>query len=782
MKRFALIPILVFFAFLAMSQEMAFAEGGIAWTEYYPQGVPISEAPETQRNIRMAPDGSGGAIIVWEDYRNAGVADIYAQKIDENGVPQWTPDGVPVCTNTNSQLNPVLVGDGYGGAIIAWQDDSGSIPNIYAVRISSAGNTHSSWPGNGQVLKFTPTDKQSSPEIVSNGSNGAIIVWQEDNGSQYSIYAHGIDGDGNDTWGGSTVVSTGTEPKEYPKIMNDGTGYVIVTWQDYRNNNNYDIYAQRIEINTGFKAAGWAVNGSSVTVANGNQLEPQIVPDGFGGAFITWTDCRNDNGDIYAQRIDSDGNPAADWTTNGVAIYEGINRQDKPVIINALSAGTTTGAIIAWEDERNYSDYGIDIYGIRISSYVTSFESGDEVLIAGGYRDQKSSRMVGNDEEGGIVAWLEDGTTKDQIFAQKTGKMGEKIWTSPSEVSVCEATEINEHCMISDSLDGVIIAWVARGDGGDYNIYAQRVIDNATQLPSASISGFVLRLLDGEGITGVEVEALKDDESVSSDTTLDGYYEIAGLERGPTYEVRATWTVNDIVSSVSMEATAPSSWLFFTLEIQYYLATIAGNVSGVEGKYVASLSSTKSKRISGSGLQKILSPGNGIAFVELEQRDKVIVRVPIESDGTYSIPNLLPGRFIARAYNGTIYSNPRTVNLKEGETLRVNFAFGVIPEEEVYNYPNPAKSGWTMIRYYCGYSDPEAQIKIYNIAGEVVRKVGDSEINKPYPSENIYEFSWNCKNSSGKEVASGIYIYIVEVKDKNGSGSKKVVKRLAVIR
>lgn len=295
-------------------------------------------------------------------------------------------------------------------------------------------------------------------------------------------------------------------------------------------------------------------------------------------------------------------------------------------------------------------------------------------------------------------------------------------------------------------------------------------------------SGWVVRFSNGQGITGVEVEALKDDKSVSSDfTDTYGYYELTGLSPDTTpYEVRATWTVNDIVSSVSMEATAPSNLLFFTLEIDYYLGIIAGSVSGVEKRYIASLSCPQSKRISGSGLQKILSPGNGIAFVELEQRDKVIVRVPVEMDGSYSIPNLLPGRFIARAYNGTIYSKPRTVNLKEGETLKVSFVFGIMPGETVFNYPNPARSGLTTIRYYCGYSDPEGEIKIYDIAGELVRKVGDSEIDGA--DAPIYKFLWDCKNSSGKEIASGVYIYIVEVKDKSSGESKKVIKKVAVVR
>jgi len=122
------------------------------------------------------------------------------------------------------------------------------------------------------------------------------------------------------------------------------------------------------------------------------------------------------------------------------------------------------------------------------------------------------------------------------------------------------------------------------------------------------------------------------------------------------------------------------------------------------------------------------------------------------------------------------------VNLKEGETFKVNFVFGIMPGETVFNYPNPAKSDSTTIRYYCRYSDPEAEIKIYNIAGELVRKVGDSEINRDGTDPRIYRFLWDCKNSSGKKVASGIYIYMVVVKEKSSGATKKVIKRMAVVR
>jgi len=774
MRRFLSLSILAFFAFLVPPQEIAFAEGGIVWD---PKGKPICTASGNQQNIKMVADGFGGAIIVWQDYRNGPKSDIYAQRIDKNGYPRWLAGGVPVCTYTGDQKNPVIIGDDTGGAIIAWEDLRGgtSNSNIYAVRISSAGETYSPWPQNGLALRETTTANQLTPDIASVGCEGAVIVWQEDNGSQYSIYAHGIYGDGSNRWGGSVAVSTGTAPKECPKIINDGMEYVIVTWQDFRST-NYDIYAQRMDIGTG--STSWTPNGEAVSVVTASdQKNPEIVPDGQGGAIIVWTDCRNGNSDIYAQRIDSNGSRSLGWALNGIPVCKIEGDQTNPVIINSLLGKTTDGAIIAWQDKRDNSSNG-DIYAVKVGLEGGYDFTKGAVPIATGNNIQIWPRLVSDGQGGGIGTWIENGliTSEYEIFATKRNQDGMPMWSSYPGVLVCKGTRINDSQIISDGSGGAIVAWV-----GNYDIFAQKVVDNAI-VKSASICGRVVRLFTGQGITGVEVWALtKDGELVSSCTTSTvGDYGLTGLVAFSTYTVRAMWTVNGIESSVSMEAVAPSYRFDFTLEIDYFLGTIAGNVSGIEKKYMVTLSSLQSKRINGVELQKILSPGNGIAFVELEQKGKAIARVPVDTEGNYSIPNLLPGRFIARAYNGTIYSNPRVVNLKEGETLRVDFAFGIMPEETVYNYSNPAKNGSTTIRYYCGYADPEAEIKIYNIAGELVRKVKDTEIDKA--DAPIYKFLWDCKNTSGKEVASGIYIYTVEVKESTGNGNKKVTKRMAIIR
>src|SRR5262249_42495527 len=69
-----------------------------------------------------APDGAGGWIVVWSVER-AGEFDLYAQRVNGAGVPQWTPGGVPVCTANAGQFLTTVVPDGAGGVIVAWEDD-----------------------------------------------------------------------------------------------------------------------------------------------------------------------------------------------------------------------------------------------------------------------------------------------------------------------------------------------------------------------------------------------------------------------------------------------------------------------------------------------------------------------------------------------------------------------------------------------------------------------------------------------------------------------------------
>jgi flagellar hook assembly protein FlgD len=60
------------------------------------------------------------------------------------------------------------------------------------------------------------------------------------------------------------------------------------------------------------------------------------------------------------------------------------------------------------------------------------------------------------------------------------------------------------------------------------------------------------------------------------------------------------------------------------------------------------------------------------------------------------------------------------------------------------------------------------RIKIYNVAGELVRTLVDEMKNA-----GAYSIAWDGRNNAGSDVASGIYFYKMETKD--FSQSRKMV-------
>jgi len=158
-----------------------------------------------------------------------------------------------------------------------------------------------------------------------------------------------------------TLIHNGSDLKFIkPKICSDGWGGFIVTWTEDRvDSNGYDIYAQSIN-NDGDPS--WGVNGTVICNATNEQSSPQIVSDGQHGAIIAWSDYRsNNNYDIYAQRVFSDGTPL--WEANGIVVCNATNEQKQ---FNMIQASSNGGAVIAWRDYRSNNNY--DIYVQRIDN------------------------------------------------------------------------------------------------------------------------------------------------------------------------------------------------------------------------------------------------------------------------------------------------------------------------------------------------------------------------------------------------------------------------------
>ncbi|MDD5687059.1 MAG: Ig-like domain-containing protein [Elusimicrobia bacterium] len=97
-----------------------------------------------------------------------------------------------------------------------------------------------------------------------------------------------------------------------------------------------------------------------------------------------------------------------------------------------------------------------------------------------------------------------------------------------------------------------------------------------------------------------------------------------------------------------------------------------------------------------------------------------------------------------------------------------------LKEKDVYAYPNPSKINKITIRYSVPNPNHTTKIRIYNLAGELVKLVKDDEITRTPPK---YEFIWNTKN-----IASGIYFYILDLRELDTNEKVTVKKKLAIIK
>ena len=298
--------------------------GNVLWTT---DGVPVCTASGAQIAPWLAADGTGGAIIAWQDSRGVSY-DVYAQRVDASGTAVWTANGVAICTAANTQNTIRVVADEFGGAVISWQDYRSGVTDIYAQRVNGTGSAM--WLANGEPV-CTAVDFQLDPRLVSDGSGGAIVTWKDyRSGIEHDIYTQRVDGSGNVLWTTNGVaICTATDDQSDLEIATDGAGGAILAWRDLRSGTANDIYAQRVN---GSGSALWTADGVAICSAAVDQIGPQVASDGLGGAIIAWRDLRSGLGDIYARRVDGSGTPQ--WTTDGVAICTHPSDQPNPGLVS----------------------------------------------------------------------------------------------------------------------------------------------------------------------------------------------------------------------------------------------------------------------------------------------------------------------------------------------------------------------------------------------------------------------------------------------------------------
>jgi hypothetical protein len=414
--------------------------------------MPVCTAQNVQSLPLIVADGSGGAIIAWQDFRSNNVLDIYAQRVNSSGYVQWTANGVPVCTGQTGLTMNQMIPDGAGGAIITWYDRRNATNDIFAQRISGAGVV--AWTTNG-ITVCAAAGSQTNPVIASDGAGGAILAWQDQRSGNWNIYAQRINATGVPQWtADGIVICDAAQSQSLPQVISDGAGGAIIAWQDHRNAVDDDLYAQRVDAGG---TALWTANGASVVSSmTGNQRTCRVAPAGPGEALVAWVDYRSGTADIYAQKMDAGGTPI--WTANGAAVCAATGNQ---LNVQLISDGSG-GAVATWEDERSGTG-AWDLYAQRFSAGGSMAWTANGVSICGAAAGQTTPQLCPDGYGGAIIAWRDDRAGNADIYAQRVDAGGHTVLATILQSYRAEYRE-----------GGVVVAWTLSEIEDDAEFFVAR--------------------------------------------------------------------------------------------------------------------------------------------------------------------------------------------------------------------------------------------------------------------------------------------------------------------
>jgi hypothetical protein len=367
-------------------------------------------------DIVVVPDGTGGSIMAWNE-STIGIERLSAQRVDAAGAPQWGADGVSLVSFPGISAELGDIAADAGAATFVWQDrrDGPNEPNLFAQHYTAAGVR--SWSSNGEAV-CDAAYEQSRPVIASDGETGTTIAWLDTRFFDVDVFAQRLDSNGSNllAFNGVAVYSN-PGVQGGAGVFHTSDDGALLFWNEKRNG-QYDIRARKLDQD------GNPV-GTPVTVcgAVGHQYLTAMADDGAGGVIVAWTDLRTGSEDLYAQRLDPSG--AVQWTANGALVCGAAGRQG-PVRMASDGAG---GAIFAWEDNRIITNP--NVFAQRINGIGTALWAANGVAVCANASAQAGAVIAPDASGGAFIAWADyRNFLAPAVFAQRVNSAGTAQWAA----------------------------------------------------------------------------------------------------------------------------------------------------------------------------------------------------------------------------------------------------------------------------------------------------------------------------------------------------------------
>jgi hypothetical protein len=317
----------------------------------------IAEASSAQEKPKVAfSTDATGYLVVWEDTRADSAGDIYGQLVNSDGtlfevnfpiskVPgsgEAFPDvaysassneylvvwsisvsngnrdvkGLRLATDGTPQVGVINIIQTSSVEFVTAVSYNASTTQFLVVaesRVSFAfgtNNVHGQLVGSngalsGQTFAIAadPNVLESDPDVAYNSTlHDWLVVWRDSRDASGDVYGRRIGSNGS-LLGSDIAIAAADSTQERPSVAYSNAAQVyMVTWHDSRVQ-YADIYAQIVHNNGTLGGANFIVSNAA-----GVQSGPDIVDSGGPTYFFAvWTDNRDNDNDVFAQRISNDG-------------------------------------------------------------------------------------------------------------------------------------------------------------------------------------------------------------------------------------------------------------------------------------------------------------------------------------------------------------------------------------------------------------------------------------------------------------------------------------------
>lgn len=372
----------------------------------------VSAAPDFQYAVLYSIDDEGNSFYVWADYRD-NLIDLYAQKLDAKGSPQWTKDGLRIgriLDKSTFIYTPKLIKpDSKGGAYILWHKcidvNKTDRRNLYAQYVSSEGKAQ--WAADGV--------KVTDQELTSDDANDGVL--------------------------------------ELNDLKNDK---LLITFNVFnRSTNNNVVFTKKLNY------AGKVVEDEA-KLLEAKGLETKVLYDEKNSRFVALI--KDPSTDYSFQTFDAANKALISVTSALPNPFSGKTRIDlfkvdnegNAIIGRTLSSDTDSKKIVL---VHKITKDGKNLWG----------SSGMNL----GSNSTFDVQIVPTSDGGGIATWIETGDKSRPFQMAKINASGSIVWKKDVFTPRSDKSYFLPNKLISDGKEGVYTLWLFPKNIG-YDLTIQR--------------------------------------------------------------------------------------------------------------------------------------------------------------------------------------------------------------------------------------------------------------------------------------------------------------------